>query len=136
MSQPVPAEDTRGVPEMPGRGTVVDTASPTVAPGRRTIVLELKGVQWASQKQTVEAVLARHEGRIRCSSSQKLTRWPPHHAGLKRREAGCPGRIRLRARPRIGPLQPGHPDNLLLVEGVVLQQRMGQDVELVAVGPQ
>ena len=48
MSQPVPAEDTRGVPEMPGRGTVVHTASPTVAPGRRTIVLELKGVQWAS----------------------------------------------------------------------------------------
>jgi Cu2+-exporting ATPase len=62
VSQPVPAEDTRGVPEMPGRGTVVDTASPTVAPGRRTIVLELKGVQWASQKQTVEAVLARHAG--------------------------------------------------------------------------
>jgi P-type Cu2+ transporter len=43
-------------------GTPVETSPRNGAPSRRSIVLELDGVQWASQKDRVEAVLGRYAG--------------------------------------------------------------------------
>ena len=48
-------------PEHPAP-SVKDSLSGVGGPSRRSVVLELHGVQWASQKATVEAVLGRHDG--------------------------------------------------------------------------
>ena len=61
MSQAASAEGVRDA-EVTTTETPEGAPTPTASQRRRTIVLELDGLQWASQKDRVEAVLGRHGG--------------------------------------------------------------------------